>query len=199
MFTTPIAWTWTASSLGAVPDLLKSTTDGSVEDRDRIRALERCAILDTAPEHAFDRCTFTAAQLCRTPIALITLIDGERSWCKAAVGPAVRTMTREHTMCWAVVTTRQELLVEDVDATSKFSGLPLVTGMPKLRFYFGLPLWGPDRHVVGALCVTDTRPRTMSDRQIRGMRYLAEEAGELIRLRIPDLDLEGDSPLVIRR
>lgn len=185
--------------LGVVANFLDRPNDSGVADEDRVRALERCTILDTAPEHAFDRCIFTAAQLCRAPLAVIALLDGHRSWCKAAVGPAIPELAREQTMCWTVVTTREELLVEDVQAWSKFSTLAVVTSTPNVRFYFGLPLWGPERQVVGALCVIDTKPRTMSDQQIRGMRHIAAEVGELIRLRIPDLDLEGEPPLPDRR
>ena len=51
-------------------------------ESERLAALRRCAALDTASEPAFDELTSLAAQICATPIALITLIDGARQWFK---------------------------------------------------------------------------------------------------------------------
>jgi len=44
----------------------------------RLRILRGYAILDTPAEARFDDITFLAAQICETPIALITLIDESR-------------------------------------------------------------------------------------------------------------------------
>ena len=44
----------------------------------RLAALRRYNVLDTAPEAAFDDLTRLAAQLCGTPISLISLIDENR-------------------------------------------------------------------------------------------------------------------------
>ena len=44
----------------------------------RLAALRQYQILDTEPEQAFDDLTLLAAQICETPIALITLLDEKR-------------------------------------------------------------------------------------------------------------------------
>jgi hypothetical protein len=48
----------------------------------RLAALERYSILDSGSEAEYDDLVTIAAQICRTPIALITLIDSERQWFK---------------------------------------------------------------------------------------------------------------------
>ena len=46
----------------------------------RIVALEKYAILDSDPEQSFDDLTLLASYICKTPIALISLVDEDRQW-----------------------------------------------------------------------------------------------------------------------
>ena len=47
-------------------------------DAARVAALEKYAILDTDPEQSFDDLTLLASFICKTPIALISLVDENR-------------------------------------------------------------------------------------------------------------------------
>ena len=59
----------------------------------------RYKVLDTLPEQVFDDLTMLAAYLCDAPIALVSLIDGERQWFKSAVGLDVKQTPRSQAFC----------------------------------------------------------------------------------------------------
>ena len=61
----------------------------------RLAALLRFELLDTPAEAMFDNITALAAQICETPIALISLVDAERQWFKSRQGLDARETPRE--------------------------------------------------------------------------------------------------------
>ncbi len=52
----------------------------------RLAALRRTSLLDTPPEEAFDRLTRLATRVLRVPVALVSLVDGDRQFFKSCVG-----------------------------------------------------------------------------------------------------------------
>ena len=54
-------------------------------EADRLEALDRYQILDTAREAEFDDIVNIAAQICGVPMALISLVDDKRQWFKSNI------------------------------------------------------------------------------------------------------------------
>lgn len=135
----------------------------SPNEANRVAALARYDLLDTPPEAAFDAITQAAAALCETPIALISLIDQNREWCKACIGLDMQEASRYGTFCsYAILTPAEFMGVEDAALDPRFLDDPLVTRAPNIRFYAGQPLVTPDGFAIGALCVLDRKPRKLS-------------------------------------
>jgi PAS domain S-box-containing protein len=158
----------------------------------RLRALYDKQILDTAPEAAFDALVAEAARICKVPIALVTLVDENRQWFKAKVGLEVSQTPREQAFCaHAIVGPSGVLVVPDAHKDPRFSGNPLVTGDPNVRFYAGIVLRDAAGAAMGTLCVIDRVPRELSAVQLAQLDALAEQAAVLIRAR---LDTPSDQP-----
>lgn len=146
------------------------------DEKARQQALERLQVLDTPDERAYDDMTRLAADLCGTPIALISLTDNHRQWFKSRVGLQAREMPRENSFCsHALETSPGLLIIENALLDARFIGHPLVVGDPKIRFYAGAPLLTRDGHILGALCVIDTIPRHLEIQQLEELQFMAQQ------------------------
>ena len=129
------------------------------DDDQRLRALVALAVLDTAPEPAFDRLVRLAARLTGAPIACLTFVDRDRTWTKAAVGIEPTDVARADAFCAHAILGASVMEVEDAASDERFTEHPWVAGAPFVRFYAAAPLGVGRGHAVGTLCVLDTVPR----------------------------------------
>lgn len=143
------------------------------DEPDRLLALRALEVLDSAPESAFDDLAALAAGLCDAPIALVSLVEEARQWFKARVGIAADQTGRAESFCAYAMLQDAVFEVPDARADARFAGNPLVVGAPWIRFYAGARLIGRSGHCYGALCVIDTRPRSLSESQHAQLQRLA--------------------------
>jgi GAF domain-containing protein len=142
-------------------------------EAERIRALRDYRILDTAPETVFDDIALIASTLCRTPIALMTLVDADRQWVKARVGLKGSETPRDQAFCAYTILGDDLLVVEDAQADRRFVDNPMVTSDPHIRFYVGAPLIDSKGHALGSICAIDRKPRQITRQQKRSLSALA--------------------------
>lgn len=150
----------------------------------RLAALKRYEVLDSPPEDAFDAVVRLAAEVCATPVALITLVDEARQWFKARVGWDVNELPREIAFCAHAIQGQDICLVPDALSDERFRANPLVLSEPHIRFYAGMPILTNDGFALGTLCVIDYEPRdALSADQVRCLELLAKETMTQLELR----------------
>ena len=125
------------------------------------------------PDGCFDRITRLAASIFETPIALVSLIDDRRQWFKSRFGLATPETLRPLAFCAHAIRCDTPLIVEDARLDPRFAANPMVTDAPGIRFYAGQPVFSPDGHALGTLCIIDTRPRRLTSEQVACLQDLA--------------------------
>jgi GAF domain-containing protein len=135
------------------------TAPAPMTDQARVTALQKYAILDSEPEQAFDDLTLLTAYVCKTPIALISLVDEDRQWFKSKVGISLSETPREIAFCHTAIQQSGVMVVPDTLRDERFRNNPLVVSEPKIRFYAGAPLITEEGYALGTLCVVDKAPR----------------------------------------
>jgi hypothetical protein len=110
------------------------------------------------------------------PIALVSLVYEEIQWFKACVGLDVRETPRNTSFCaYTFEPLRPEVFcVPDATKDERFRENPLVTGAPHIRFYCGAPLITHDNVRLGALCMIDSKPRSITKQEMKVLINLAE-------------------------
>ena len=144
-----------------------------LNEHNRLQALQALGLLDTPAENALDSVVRQAASICKTPIALISLVDRDRQWFKARVGLELQETPRCASFCAHAILDTQLFEVMDARADARFTDGPLVTGKTDVRFYAGMPLVTADGLALGTLCVMDHERRVLSSKQRESLRDLA--------------------------
>ena len=151
---------------------------------ERLGTLKSYAILDTLPEKEYDQITELAANICKTPISLVSLVDADRQWFKSKVGLDATATSRDIAFCaHAILKPEEPLIVNDATKDERFKDNELVVNAPNIRFYAGIPLNSPSGYPLGTLCVIDKVPRELQPDQIDALKILANNVVSILELR----------------
>jgi two-component sensor histidine kinase len=175
-----------------MPDQL----DAQLHDTARLAALSGYMVLDTPPEPNFDDIVQIAAQLCSTPISLVSLVETDRQWFKARIGMKAHETPIDQSVCKLGLGKTDLLIIPDLSADPRTADNTLVSQDPHIRFYAGAPLIAPHGEVIGMLCVIDHQPRPgglTTDQQV-ALATLARQVIAQLELRYAMLRrMEGDA------
>jgi diguanylate cyclase (GGDEF)-like protein len=159
----------------------------TLDEKARLGALRNYQLLDTQAEEDFDLLTELAAELCGAPYSFVSLVDEDRVWFKSCFGSQAVQAPRDESYCsWAVLE-NAEMIITDLHADQRQIHSDMTD---PFRMYTGVSLTTPDGYRIGMLCVLDTQPRRLSERQLILLRGLARQVVALMELRRLDRELK---------
>ena len=97
-------------------------------EAERLEALRSLEILDTPPEESLDELTALAAYICQAPMAIISLVDGQRQWFKSKFGLDLCGTPREFAFCARTILQSDLLVVPDARSDERFADNPTFIG-----------------------------------------------------------------------
>jgi diguanylate cyclase (GGDEF)-like protein/PAS domain S-box-containing protein len=162
-------------------------TDVFSDEARRLAALHALSLLDSEPEREFDALVALAAEMLDCPTALLTLVDSDRLWIKAASDGERGEICRDVGMCEYTIRGTAPLIIDDLASDPRFASNPLVMPADGVRFYAGMPVYAitstGERHAIGAICVLDSVPRCLNDSGRAALAHLATLAEAMIAAR----------------
>ncbi|NCD71198.1 PAS domain-containing protein [Mucilaginibacter agri] len=154
----------------------------SSSESKRLEAVGRFMVLNDAVSKDLNDIVNLTAQICETPIAMVTIIDEDMQWFKATMGVDIYCNTREASFCRFTIEQDELLIIPDASVDERFKDHPFVVGGPQIRFYAGANLTTRDGQHAGTLCILDVKPKHLTESQQNALRVLAKQAINLMEL-----------------
>jgi PAS domain S-box-containing protein len=153
-------------------------------EQHRLEAVKKFKELELDPSVAqdLDNIVQLAAQICNTPIALITLIDEDKQWFKVATGTLVTQTPREVSFCTHTIEHEGITVINNALEDERVKNNPFVTTEGGLRFYAGATLTTKDGYGIGTLCVMDIETKELGDHQLNTLNVLSKQVVNLLEL-----------------
>lgn len=170
----------------------------SLLEKNRLEDLYAYDILDSEPEKEFDDLAQLAAYICGCPIAAITFVDHSQQWFKAIKGLNITGTSREVSFCAHTILQQEAFIITDATADKRFEHNTLVTGDPHIKFYAGAPITSTRGNNLGAVCVIDRKPRTLTDEQKTALKTISAQVTKLLELRQKNKQLKELSTQTIQ-
>ncbi|TYB79062.1 sensor histidine kinase [Bizionia myxarmorum] len=159
-------------------------------EKQRQLAVEQYQLLDSLPEASYNEITALASYITDAPISLITLLDKDRNFFKSHFGIPFNEAPRDLSFCGhAIVSNDPITIIPDARADERFHDNPLVLEQNAI-FYAGVPLVNPQGLRLGTLCIFDTKPNSLNEKQISILKVLANQVVVLFEQRLVNLKLE---------
>jgi diguanylate cyclase (GGDEF)-like protein len=161
--------------------------------QERLAALHDYAILDTQPEIAFDDIARIAAEICRTPMAMVSFVEDTRQWFKSEIGLGICETPIDVSICAHAIKYDDLFVVPDTTKDTRFFRNSLVIGAPHIRFYAGAILKNEAGLPLGTVCVVgaEARPSGLTDVQADTLRALARSVMRELELRVSNRSLRA--------
>ncbi len=116
-----------------------------------------------------------AARIAGTEISLVNIIDSYTQWTVSKHGMEIDSIPREESVCHHTILNGEHLEINNLSIDDRVKDKFYVQGDPHLRYYFGLPLQTSRGNNIGALCVLDTKKKSLTREKIELLKIIASE------------------------
>ena len=144
------------------------------------------------------------AEIVKTPAVVISLPGYEKVIIKERSNFVIEPGSRELSFCRHLVGKHEIMEIADARFNEYLDYSFIAPGNPSIRFYYGVPLMASDGSPIGALCIFDEKPRTLSARHrkqitilCRQIGYLSEAEANSKILRRQEVELERQKEKII--
>ena len=145
--------------------------------------LRELDLLHSDTQSEFDDLVALATLVCGKPMGALTLLDETTQLAKSRVGlSGSPTMPVRDSLCQHTVQGTGLMMVEDLDTDNTHQASRKLCDAG-IRFYAGMPLFSGQGLALGALCVMDTQPASLTLEQQHALAILSRQASYLIALR----------------
>jgi len=119
--------------------------------------------------------TNLAARVTNSEISLVNLIDSFTQWSVSRTGIGLEQMQREDSVCQYTITGDEGLEIQNLEKDERFNDKFYVTADPNAKYYFGIPLKTKEGNNIGALCVLDSKPKSLDPEKKELLKLIANE------------------------
>jgi len=112
-----------------------------------------------------------AQSMTDSPVCEINIIDAHYQW---TIAGADKVMLKEESICKDTIQKKETFEVSNLTTHRKYKDRSYVNGKPWFKYYCGVPLITSENHAIGSICVLDMEPKTMTDKQKKGLESLAD-------------------------
>lgn len=146
-----------------------------LNEQERLNSLAEFDIDYSSIESNFKDLALLAAKIAGTEISLVNLIDSVTQWTVSNHGIDITQMPRNDSVCQYTIATDRPLEIMDLSVDERFKDKFYVHGPLNLKYYMGIPLTTSEGYNIGALCVIDSKLKSLSEEQKDLLKIIASE------------------------
>jgi len=154
----------------------------TVNEVERIQRLHSYNLIGLGKEPELDVFTEVACLITDCSSSIVAIMGEDTQFVQSCVGLELDTIARKDTICQYTILSDKVLVINDTSVDPRTSS-NLLMQAAGVRFYAGAPILDDEGYALGTICVVDSEPKTLSDRQIELLEKLAASVSKLLLAR----------------
>ena len=151
---------------------------------DTAEEIRKYGLLNKEQDEELNELVEILSIICETPIALITLSDGDRQYFVARKGTDIESVALEDSFCIETLKNSASLFtVKNAAEDDRFKDNKYVVGEPHIRFYTGTTLTTPQGIKLGTICLMDNKERVLGAEKNRAIEIIANRVIQTLERR----------------